>query len=239
MTRNHAPITCNSRVERLRIAALFAAGGAALATLSLGAVGCGDRSADEGTSTTTVVSNAEPGTTTVTTSTAPSPAASVPATTESVNAGPGDANGTQAKLADDINTRIIRNPQMTGSRVNVVVDDAGTATLTGFTQNQQQKALAAKAAEDTSGVVSVKNKIEIRPTGGVKPPPPPAPKVIVAPGPPATSGGTGRTPPPPRTGTGSAPDTGSDTTGTGTETPTGPTSGETTPPPPPATDTGQ
>jgi hypothetical protein len=117
----------------------------------------------------------------------------VPAVNESVNAGPGGPTGTQAALADEVNKRIIRNPQMTGSRVNVVVDDIGVATLTGFTQNQQQKALAAKAAENTAGIVSVANKLEIRPTGGVgkAPKPTPSPSVtthiIVVPGPPAAA----------------------------------------------------
>lgn len=201
MTRSNTQSkqSISQRSERLRLSTLFAVGGAALAVLSLGAAGCGDRqSADEGAgATTTVVSNAEPGTTTVTTTTAPTPAPmpSVPASTESVNAGPGDANGTQAEVADAVNTRIIRNPQMTGSRINVVVDSVGVATLTGFTQNQQQKALATRAAENTPGVVSVLNKLEIRPTGGTgkaapKPSPTPAPptttNVIVVPGPAAS-----------------------------------------------------
>lgn len=91
----------------------------------------------------------------------------VPARADNTNAGAGGATGTQPILADQINTQIVRNTQMTGSRVTAVVDTSGIATLNGFVQNQQQKALAEKAAHDTAGVSSVKNKIEIRPTGGV------------------------------------------------------------------------
>jgi hypothetical protein len=192
----HPKMSRNLDIDRLRRWSLFAAGGAAF--MALTAAGCGDdRSASETpAATTTVVSNSQPtGTTTTTTvTTAPSPAPTVPPITESVNAGPGGATGTQAELADEVNKRIIRNPQMTGSRVNVVVDDAGVATLTGFTQNQQQKALAAKAAENTTGVVSVVNKLEIRPTGGTGKAPKPAPtpaapktQIIVVPGPPAAA----------------------------------------------------
>jgi hypothetical protein len=108
--------------------------------------------------------------------------------TNDTNAGAGGATGTQTALADEISKTITRNTQMTGSRVNVVVDDAGVATLTGFTQNQQQKALAEKAAKNTAGVSLVVNKLDIRPTGGTgkaKPTPPPAgpqTQIIVVPG---------------------------------------------------------
>jgi hypothetical protein len=106
--------------------------------------------------------------------------------TNDTNAGPGGATGTQTALADEISKSITRNTQMTGSRVNVVVDSAGVATLTGFTQNQQQKALAEKAAKNTTGISVVSNKLEIRPTGGVgkAAPAPSGPKtqIIIVPG---------------------------------------------------------
>jgi len=88
-------------------------------------------------------------------------------TTNDTNAGPGGPTGTQTAIADEISRAIIRNTQMTGSRVNVVVDDAGIATLTGFVQNPQQKALAEKAAREPIGVNGLHDKLEIRPTGGV------------------------------------------------------------------------
>lgn len=143
---------------------------------------------------------------------APAPSATTPTATPTppgsdTNAGPGGATGTNAALAEEINTKIVRNTQMTGSRVTAIVDDAGVATLNGFVQNQQQKALAAKAAQNTSGVASVKNKLEIRPTGGTgktpKPTPaPPTTNIIVVPGgnnsptaaPPAPAPGTATTP---------------------------------------------
>ena len=147
----------------------------------------GESSSPPAASTTTVVTTT-PGATTATTTTAPG----TPARNENTNAGPGGATGTETALADAINKKIIRNPQMTGSRVTAVVDASGVAVLNGFTQNQQQKALAEKAARDTEGIASVKNKLEIRPTGGTgktakTPPPPPAPKttVIVVPAAPA------------------------------------------------------
>jgi len=122
---------------------------------------------------------------------------------------------------------------MTGSRVTAVVDDAGVATLNGFVQNQQQKALAAKAAENTPGVVSVKNKLEIRPTGGAgktpKTPPPVQTKVIVVPATPAPSGSAGTGAAPGGTGTGAAEPT---TTEPGAEPTETTTPGTTNPPAP-------
>jgi hypothetical protein len=115
-----------------------------------------------------------------------SPSPSPKSPVSDTNAGPGGPSGTNTAIAEDINTRIVRNTQMTGSRVTAVVDDTGIATLNGFVQNQQQKALAAKAAENTPGVLSIKNKIEIRPTGGVgkqAPTPPPTTQIIVMPAP--------------------------------------------------------
>ena len=150
--------------------------------------GCGDKAPD---TSTTVINQAAP------TAAAPAPAASGKVVTNDTNAGPGGATGTQTALADTISRTITRNTQMTGSRVNVVVDSAGVATLTGFTQNQQQKALAEKAAKEAVGITSVSNKLEIRPTGGTgkATPAPAAPQtqIIVVPGaapaatPPATA----------------------------------------------------
>ena len=188
----------------IRYGRLAVAGAAALGTLA----GCGDREPE----TTTVVTAAPPATTTTvttpagsaTTTTTPGTLTRTPPTNDT-NAGAGGPTGTETEIADAINKRIHTNTQMTGSRVTAVVDASGTATLTGFTQNRQQKALAEKAARDTVGVVEVRNKLEIRPTGGVgktpKTPPPATTKVIVVPGPPTTP------PPAPKT---ARPDAGTD-----------------------------
>ena len=115
-------------------------------------------------STTTVVpsgSTSAPGTVT----TAPGPDTKI-----NTNAGPGGSTGTDAALADQINTAIVHNKQMTGSRVEVVAT-AGVVTLNGTVQNQQQKGLAQKTAQDVPGVGSIKNKLLIVTTGGAKPKP--------------------------------------------------------------------
>jgi hypothetical protein len=154
--------------------------------------GCGDKTPE--TSTTVINQTApEPA---VSTATVPGPGTSGAVVTNDTNAGAGGASGTQTAIADEISRAITRNTQMTGSRVNVVVDDAGVATLTGFTQNQQQKALAEKAARNQAGISQVTNKLEIRPTGGTgkaQPTPPPSgpqTQIIVVPG------ATPATPPP-------------------------------------------
>ncbi len=175
-------------------ASLFTCGIAAAALLT----GCGDKVPE---TSTTVINQAAP------TTAAPAPVASGKVVTNDTNAGPGGATGTQTALADTISRTITRNTQMTGSRVNVVVDSAGVATLTGFTQNQQQKALAEKAAKEAVGVTSVSNKLEIRPTGGTgkaKPAPAaPQTQIIVVPGaapaaaPPATAPSAEGAPVPP------------------------------------------
>lgn len=134
------------------------------ALAALGVTGCAPKETE-----TTVVTTPPTETTTVTTGTPPGPPPG-----NNVNAGPGGAMGTDEATAEEIKRAIVNNKQMTGSRVEVVVT-GGEATLTGFTQNQQQKALAARAAEDTPGIASVKNKLEIRPTGGAKPKPPAPP----------------------------------------------------------------
>ena len=95
-------------------------------------------------------------TTTVTTT---SPAA--PDTKINTNAGPGTSNGTDTATADAVNTAIVHNKQMTGSRVEVVVTD-GVARLNGTVQDQQQKALAGTTASNTPGVSSVLNKTASR-----------------------------------------------------------------------------
>lgn len=147
--------------------------------------GCGDKAPE--TSSTTVINQAAPETSRSAPVPVPGPSGAV--VTNDTNAGAGGATGTQTALADEITKIITRNTQMTGSRVNVVVDDAGVATLTGFTQNQQQKALAEKAAKNTTGVSLVSNKLDIRPTGGTgkaKPAPAaPQTQIIVVPGAPA------------------------------------------------------
>lgn len=199
----------------IRYGRLAIVGAAALGALA----GCGDR---EPETSTTVVTTAPPSATTTvttpagsaTTTTTPGPMTRTPPTNDT-NAGAGGPTGTETEIADAINKKIHTNTQMTGSRVTAVVDASGAATLTGFTQNQQQKALAEKAARNTPGVMEVKNKLEIRPTGGTgktpKTPPAVTTKVIVVPGPPATPKAT----PPDTTATvepagGSTEDTGTD-----------------------------
>ncbi len=116
-----------------------------------------------------------PPTTTVTTPAAPASTTTVvtppgPDTKINTNAGAGTSNGTDTATAAAINKAVVQNKQMTGSRVEAVVT-GGVATLNGQVQNQQQKALAEKAATQTSGVTSVKNKLMIVTTGGAKPKP--------------------------------------------------------------------
>ncbi len=140
--------------------------GAALAAFLL--AGCSDNNppADNTTvtpapaSSTTVVT--PPAGTTTTTTT--------PDTKINTNAGPGGSTGTDAALSDAVNTAIVHNKQMTGSRVEPVAT-AGVVTLNGQVQNQQQKALAEKTATQVPGVSSVKNKLIIVTTGGAKPKP--------------------------------------------------------------------
>lgn len=140
-----------------------------------------------GGTTTTVT----PGATTTTT----------PDTKINTNAGPGTSNGTDAATADKINSAVVHNKQMTGSRVEAVVT-AGVATLNGQVQNQQQKALAESTARQVPGVSSIKNKLIIVTTGGAKPKPMVVTKtktiVVHDQAMPATNstGGTQTTPPP-------------------------------------------
>ena len=119
----------------------------------------------------TVVSTPSASTTTVTpegaTATTPQ---TVPDTKINTNAGPGGSTGTDAALADQVNTAIVHNKQMTGSRVEVIAT-AGIVTLNGQVQNQQQKALAQTTAQQVPGVSSIKNKLIIVTTGGAKPKP--------------------------------------------------------------------
>ena len=121
---------------------------------------------------TTVVTPPPASTTTVTPGSAPAVGISpgVPDTKINTNAGPGGSTGTDAALADQVNTAIVHNKQMTGSRVEVVAT-AGVVTLNGQVQNQQQKALAQTTAQQVPGVSSIKNKLIIVTTGGAKPKP--------------------------------------------------------------------
>lgn len=139
------------------------------------AAGCAPKEPEPSTTTTVVVPS----------STAP-PASTTARTGSDTNAGPGGPSGTQSAIADEINKAIVRNTQMTGSRITAVVDDSGVATLTGTAQNEQQKALAEKAATGTTGVQSVKNKVVIAPTGGVG-------KTPKTPATPPTGGSAGNT----------------------------------------------
>lgn len=176
----------NSKIFRRR--GLFLSAAILTALWGAAGAGCGDRDdvAEAPASSTTVIASTPDSQTRVTTVTTEQGSQrssgsgniedGVPVDNENTNAGPGGATGTEVEIADEINKKIIRNPQMTGSRVNVVVDTGGMATLSGFTQNQQQKALALKAAKETAGVLDVKDKLEIRPTGGTGKTPKPAPQ---------------------------------------------------------------
>ncbi len=104
--------------------------------------------------------------------------AQVPDTKINTNAGPGGSSGTDSALADQINTAIVHNKQMTGSRVEVVAT-AGIVTLNGTVQNQQQKGLAQTTAQNVPGAGSIKNKLLIVTTGGAKPKPMVVTKTIV------------------------------------------------------------
>jgi hypothetical protein len=140
-------------------------GAAALAFL---AAGCHDNTPPPPTvvtspsATTTVVPSGS--------TTAPSGTATVPDTKVNTNAGPGGSMGTDSALADQVNTAIVHNKQMTGARVEVVATD-NVVTLNGSVQNQQQKALAQSTAQQVPGVGSIKNKLIIVTTGGAKPKP--------------------------------------------------------------------
>ena len=162
-----------SRLKSGRWAVL--AGSAALAGLL--AAGC---SKDETPPTTTVTTPASPDTTTVVTPGSSSTMATPPGpdTKINTNAGAGTSNGTDTATAAAVNKAVVQNKQMTGSRVEAVVTD-GVATLNGQVQNQQQKALAEKAATQTPGVTSVKNKLMIVTTGGAKPKPETITKTVV------------------------------------------------------------
>ena len=196
-----------SRKKSGRLAVI--AGSAALAGLL--AAGC---SKDETPPTTTTVTTpAAPDSTTVvtpggssTTTTPPGPDTKI-----NTNAGVGTSNGTDTATAAAINKAVVQNKQMTGSRVEAVVT-GGVATLNGQVQNQQQKALAEKAATQTAGVSSVKNKLLIVTTGGAKPKPqvitktktvvihdqaPAMPTDNTGPMPAPTDGSTATPPPPP------------------------------------------
>lgn len=141
--------------------------GAALAALLMAGCHNDNPPADNTTvtppavSSTTVVTPSTGATTTTTTA---------PDTKINTNAGPGGSTGTDSALSDAVNTAIVHNKQMTGSRVEPVAT-AGVVTLNGQVQNQQQKALAEKTASQVPGVASVKNKLIIVTTGGAKPKP--------------------------------------------------------------------
>ena len=141
----------------------------ALSIVGLVAAGCTSNDTADNTPPATTVIATAPGTTT-TVSSSEHPA--IIAHSTGTNAGPGGATGTMPMTADAINAAIVHNTQMTGSRVTAVVDNAGVATLTGFVQNAQQKALAEKTARDAAGINGVKNKLDIRPTGGTGKTPP-------------------------------------------------------------------
>ena len=206
-----------SRIKSGRLAVI--AGSAVLAGLL--AAGC---SKDETPPTTTVTAPPAPSTTTVVTpggsSTVTTPPG--PDTKINTNAGVGTSNGTDTATAAAINKAVVQNKQMTGSRVEAVVTN-GVATLNGQVQNQQQKALAEKAATQTPGVTSVKNKLMIVTTGGAKPKPQVITKTVVV---------HDKAPAPPTDNTGPLP-----TSTNGSTTPPPPSPSDTTPPTPPASGT--
>ena len=176
---------------------------------------------------TAVVTPPTASTTTVVPGSVPSAGSpGVPDTKVNTNAGPGGSTGTDAALADQINTAIVHNKQMTGSRVEVVAA-TGIVTLNGTVQNQQQKGLAQTTAQNVPGVGSIKNKLMIVTTGGAKPKPMVVTKtktVVIH----------DQAPAQPADGTGTAP-----TDSTQTPPDTSATDPSSTPPAPPATTTGQ
>ena len=205
----------------------------ALAALALG--GCAHNDAPPNT---TVVAPAPAAPVVATTPGAPGAVVGTPgspATKVNVNAGPGASTGTDTTTAKAVNDAIVTNKQMTGSRIEAVVT-GGVCTLTGITQNGSQKGIAEQTARRVAGVTGVKNKIEIRPTGGAGktvaakpatkiivinrtvPAPPAAPAPPAPPATPATAGG----------GHKSGGTKGGDTTGAGASTTTDNSSGGTT-----------
>jgi hypothetical protein len=177
-----------------------ATSGALLAALLM--AGCHD---DTPPSSATVVTPPASSTTVTapgaTTTTTTMPGGVTPDTKMNTNAGPGTSNGTDTATADAVNTAIVHNKQMTGSRVEAVVT-GGVATLNGQVQNQQQKALAESSARQVPGVTSIKNKLIIVTTGGAKPKPTVITKTVVvhdkaAPASPAPSASSTNAPPPP------------------------------------------
>ncbi len=151
------------RIAAVTAGALFAA---------LLTAGCHDNNPPANTVVTTpppAPAGVSPGGTATTTA-GSAATATTPDTKINTNAGAGTSNGTDTATADKINTAIVHNKQMTGSRVEPVVT-AGVATLNGQVQNQQQKALAETTARQVAGVSSVKNKLIIVTTGGAKPKP--------------------------------------------------------------------
>lgn len=134
----------------------------------LAVAGCSNNSqpSTPPTTTTTTVSTTPPATATTTTTASGSTTTATIAPKINNNAGPGTSNGTDSATADAVNAAIVRNKEMTGSRVDAVVTN-GVARLTGTVQNQQQKALATTTASKVPGVTSVANKLTIDATGGV------------------------------------------------------------------------
>ena len=152
------PTHFSGRIVALTVSAMLAA---------FLAAGCHDNTPPPATvvntppaSTTTVMPGGPASTTPLT----------VPDTKVNTNAGPGGSTGTDSALADQVNTAIVHNKQMTGGRVEVVAT-AGVVTLNGQVQNQQQKALAQSTAQQVPGVSSIKNNLIIVTTGGPKPKP--------------------------------------------------------------------
>ncbi len=147
-----------------------AAGGALSSLLAaLAVTGCTSNTPQTPPTSTVVNTTAPPAASTTGGGTATTSGAnpSGPDTKINTNAGPGASTGTDTATADAVNTAIVHNKQMTGSRVEAVVT-GGVARLNGTVQNQQQKALAGTSASKTQGVSSVINKLTIISTGGAQ-----------------------------------------------------------------------
>jgi len=66
-----------------------------------------------------------------------------------------------AAITTKVKSRLIANPQATGLDINVDTED-GTVTLNGQVESDTEKELAFYIAHNTGGVVSVKNRIEVK-----------------------------------------------------------------------------
>ncbi|MBA3602669.1 MAG: BON domain-containing protein [Parachlamydiaceae bacterium] len=84
--------------------------------------------------------------------------------TTSVQANP-DLNTTRDGLiSQNIRKTLLANTQLASNLKNVTVDaSSGVVTLSGTVKSEEEKALATRIAEKVSGVVDVKNNLDVRP----------------------------------------------------------------------------